>query len=123
MKAQHVLCPLAALLDQEEEKPNVYGGGYDGAGGAMPLVPLQPAQPNPTVVWVLALIWLLSFVLALVGMFKAFSCGAASTNFGLTGTGWGVIILVLGLLITPIGGLLGIAFAIGGSCAPKLFQM
>jgi hypothetical protein len=121
MKAQHVLCPLAALLDQEEEQ--TYGAHYDGTGSVVPMVPLQPAKPNPTVVWVMGLIWILSFVLALVGMFKAFSCGAVSTNFGLTGTGWGVIILVLGLLITPVGGLLGITFAIGGTCAPKLFQI
>jgi uncharacterized membrane protein len=111
MKAKHVLCPLVALLDKDEEK--TYGAGHDG----------KVVQYNPTMVWVMTLIWLVSFVLAIVGMFKAFSCGAVSTNFGLTGTGWGVIILVLGLLITPIGGLLGVAFAIGGTCAPKLFQM
>jgi len=113
MKAQHVLCPLAAILDREDEK--TYGG--------TPAVPTHLIQPDPTVVWILALIWLLSFVLALAGMFKAFSCGSVSTNFGLTGTGWGVIILVMSLLLTPVGGLLGIAFAVGGTCAPRLLQM
>jgi len=121
MKPQHVLCPLVALLDhsQEEENQRTYGGSCATGTQPIPLVPIQ----NPTTVWVVALIWFVSFVLALVGMFKAFSCGAVSTNFGLTGTGWGVIILVLGLLVTPVGGLLGIAFAIGGSCTPNLFQM
>ena len=105
MKLQHVLCPLAALLDNKDDA-FTYGGKNNGT---------EPVQPNPAVVYVLSLIWLFSFVLALVGMFKAFSCGAYSTNFGLTGTGWGVIILVLGFLITPVGGLFGVAFAVGGS--------
>lgn len=112
---QHVLCPLAAILDQKQREDDaaVYGAQN------MPLVPLRP---NTATVWIMALVWFVSFVLALVGMFKAFSCGPVSTNFGLTGTGWGVIILVLGLLVTPVGGLLGIAFAFGGACAPRLMQ-
>lgn len=108
MKVQHVLCPLAALLDSDEK---VYGmSSYSDQSEE------EDMKRSSAVRWTLMLIWLVSFVLAIMGVVKAFSCGAVDTNFGLTGTGWGVIILVLGLLVTPLGGMLGIAFAIGGSC-------
>lgn len=109
MKAQHFLCPVAALLEDKEssdEQKRYYGANKNDAAST------NDAQIKNF----MGLIWIISFILSLVGMFKAFSCGSNPTNFGLTGTGWGVIILVLGLLVTPVGGLLGISFAIAGSC-------
>ncbi len=107
MNPIQLLCPLAAVsgaIDDKEER--VYGASQNAAGQG--------------VVVAVALIWIISVLLAIVGMVKAFSCGGTPTNMGLTGTGWGAIILVLGILVTPVGGLLGIIFAIGGRCAGGL---
>jgi len=36
---------------------------------------------------------------------------------GLTGTGWGFLILVLVIFMPPLGSILGIVFAMRGRCA------
>jgi hypothetical protein len=103
-----LLCPLAAALRRgrdDDEKSRLYGG--NGAGA---------------VVGTIAILILVCFVLSLVGMVKAFGCGSAPTSLGLTGTGWGALILVMVLLLPPIGSLLGLAFALTGKCLPELVR-
>ena len=98
-----VVCPLVAALRsklRDDEDQKLYGG--DGGAAAI----------AGTVLVVI----LVCFVLALVGMVKAFGCGSAPTSMGLTGTGWGALILVLVLVLPPIGSILGLVFAIGGHC-------
>lgn len=102
MNTKHLLYPMPSLLAQSDD--NLYSANKYG--------PLE-SRVSQTVMTVIAL---MAIVLAVTGMFKAFSCGSMATNFGLTGTGWGVIILVLALYNSPTGGLLGLAFMIGGSC-------
>lgn len=113
MKPQHILCPIVALLDNDERATTTYGA-------AVNPVTMTLDIPNTTQSVLISVVWIIFLIFTLVGMSKAFSCGSAMTNFGLTGTGWGVIILVLGLVMTPVGGLFGIAFAIGGGCMPRL---
>lgn len=117
MKPQHILCPIVALLDRSSSNENEKAAS---TYGAVNPVTMTLDLPNPVTVWIMAVMWIIFLMFALVGMSKAFSCGSAMTNFGLTGTGWGVIILVLGLVMTPVGGLFGIAFALGGGCMPGL---
>lgn len=109
MEACDVMCPLASLLREKlrdnEENKRVYGGD----GGA-------------AVVGTVMLVILVCFVISLVGMVKAFGCGSAPTSMGLTGTGWGALILVLVLLLPPIGSLLGVIFALGGKCMTQTFM-
>lgn len=105
MRARHFLCPLSVLVDNEEER--VYG-----ANGLE-----LPRKPPAALMLVVTLILMFAIIASLVGMFKAFGCGDSQTNFGLTGTGWGVLMVIMLLFATPAGGILGLAFAIGGKCA------
>ena len=47
---------------------------------------------------------------------KGFKCGDAPTSLGMTGKSWGIILLILSLLATPLGWIFGIIFLIFGKC-------
>ena len=107
--ATAVICPLAAALKEKlrsDEDQRVYGDRNAGASA---------------LVGTIFLVILICFVLALVGMVKAFGCGSSPTSMGLTGTGWGALILVLVLLLPPIGSILGLIYAVGGHCMPTAY--
>ena len=105
-----ILCPLATLLRaRDDEDRRLYAG-------------MQITGPAG-VVGTIAIVILVCFVLALVGMVKAFGCGSSPTSLGLTGTGWGALILVLVLLLPPIGSLLGLMVALTGKCLPELVRV
>jgi len=120
MKPEHLLCPIAAMVDSKtsDESEQVYGAAH---GTAVPMTVIQ--KPSDATVALIVIAWLVCIVAALVGMFRAFGCGTMPTNFGMTGTAWGVMILILGLLLPPVGGVLGIAFAAGGTCGPHMHTM
>lgn len=86
---------------KDNNEQRVYGGGGDGSSKLYK---------------VLGITIIVCFVLALAGIIKAFGCGSESTSMGLTGTGWGILILVLVVFLPPVGSILGIAFALAGHC-------
>lgn len=112
VEACDVLCPLLSYALKSNSNTNttnkedkVYGG--DGS-----------TTSAMAILTTIGIIILVCFVLALVGMVKAFGCGASPTSMGLTGTGWGALILVLVILVPPLGSLLGLVYAIAGKCQP-----
>lgn len=111
MEACDVMCPLASLLREKlkknEENQRVYGSTQPTAALA--------------ILGTVMIVFFVCFIISLVGMVKAFNCGAAPTSLGLTGTGWGALILILVLLVPPVGSILGVMFAFGGNCiTPEL---
>ena len=111
-----VLCPLLSyLLKSKNINNNTANKDDDNVYG-------DAATTNAmTILSTIGIIILVCFVLALVGMIKAFSCGSSSTSMGLTGTGWGALILVLVILVPPLGSLLGLIYAIAGKCQTMEF--
>lgn len=112
VEACDVLCPLLSyalksnnsnIINTTNKEDKVYGG--DGS-----------TESAMAILSTIGIIILVCFVLALVGMVKAFGCGGSPTSMGLTGTGWGALILVLVILVPPLGSLLGLVYAIAGKC-------
>lgn len=97
-----IICPLPGVLKHYREH-QLYGSNND--------------ESRETFLKVAGITVLVCFFLALGGLIKAFSCGGWPTSLGLTGTTWGVLILILVILVPPLGSALGLIFAFGGRCA------
>jgi hypothetical protein len=81
-----------------------------------------PGYVPPTwalVAAILIAVLMLGFLI-IVPMAKAFNCGPRPTTVGLTGTTWGVILLLCLLFAQPIGIVLGVIFLIAGKCKGSL---
>ena len=96
--------------EKQKKETNVYGNAATMPKGAAYVPPTWAI-----VAAVLIAVLMLGF-LVIVPMGRAFNCGPRPTTIGLTGTTWGIILLLCLLFAQPLGILLGVIFLIAGRC-------
>lgn len=104
--AKFLTSPLVGALDgirgRDRREERVYGGDI--------------WEPSPAVLLIILIAFLSAFILWIMGMLKAFKCGTRTTNLGGTGSTWGLVILIFGLVTGPVGILLALIFLVAGGC-------